>query len=110
RAPGATHRRVNWAETRLWGGFLHSGVFGTHPNTAGGSGRSPEEVVLLAVRKQPLTCTFTVGEGGLEPPRGCPHWHLKPARLPFRHSPGEPPERSSRVRRSRRTKGAKRPP
>ena len=30
---------------------------------------------------------FTVGEGGLEPPRGCPHWHLKPARLPFRHSP-----------------------
>ena len=28
-----------------------------------------------------------VGEGGLEPPRGCPHWHLKPARLPFRHSP-----------------------
>jgi hypothetical protein len=28
-----------------------------------------------------------VGEGGLEPPRGFPHWHLKPARLPFRHSP-----------------------
>jgi hypothetical protein len=28
-----------------------------------------------------------VGEGGLEPPRGNPHWHLKPARLPFRHSP-----------------------
>ena len=20
---------------------------------------------------------------GLEPPRGCPHWHLKPARLPI---------------------------
>ena len=28
-----------------------------------------------------------VGEGGLEPPRPCEHWHLKPARLPFRHSP-----------------------
>ena len=25
-------------------------------------------------------------EGGLEPPRPCEHWHLKPARLPFRHS------------------------
>ena len=35
----------------------------------------------------------TVGEGGLEPPRGCPHWHLKPARLPFRHSPEWRPER-----------------
>ena len=23
--------------------------------------------------------------GGLEPPRPCGHWHLKPARLPFRH-------------------------
>ncbi len=30
----------------------------------------------------------TVGEGGLEPPRPEGHWHLKPARLPFRHSPG----------------------
>ena len=28
-----------------------------------------------------------VGEGGLEPPRPFEHWHLKPARLPFRHSP-----------------------
>jgi hypothetical protein len=28
-----------------------------------------------------------VGEGGLEPPRPYEHWHLKPARLPFRHSP-----------------------
>lgn len=27
-----------------------------------------------------------VREGGLEPPRPCGHWHLKPARLPFRHS------------------------
>ena len=31
--------------------------------------------------------TREVGEGGLEPPRPCEHWHLKPARLPFRHSP-----------------------
>ncbi len=28
-----------------------------------------------------------MGEGGLEPPRPFEHWHLKPARLPFRHSP-----------------------
>ena len=28
-----------------------------------------------------------VGKGGLEPPRPCGHWHLKPARLPFRHLP-----------------------
>ena len=28
-----------------------------------------------------------VGEGGFEPPRPEGHWHLKPARLPFRHSP-----------------------
>jgi len=26
-----------------------------------------------------------VREGGLEPPRPFEHWHLKPARLPFRH-------------------------
>src|SRR5690606_34902730 len=31
--------------------------------------------------------TISVGEGGLEPPRPFGHWHLKPARLPFRHSP-----------------------
>ena len=30
-----------------------------------------------------------VGERGVEPPRACAHWHLKPARLPFRHSPPE---------------------
>ena len=30
---------------------------------------------------------LAVGEGGLEPPRPEGHWHLKPARLPFRHSP-----------------------
>src|SRR5262245_23286301 len=28
-----------------------------------------------------------VGEGGLEPPHPFEYWHLKPARLPFRHSP-----------------------
>ncbi len=33
--------------------------------------------------------TAVVGEGGLEPPRPEGHWHLKPARLPFRHSPGK---------------------
>ncbi len=35
----------------------------------------------------------SVGEGGLEPPRPEGHWHLKPARLPFRHSPERPAER-----------------
>lgn len=42
----------------------------------------------------------TVGEGGLEPPRPEGHWHLKPARLPFRHSPettGGPYHCSSRT-------------
>lgn len=34
-----------------------------------------------------LTLSALVGEGGLEPPRPEGHWHLKPARLPFRHSP-----------------------
>jgi hypothetical protein len=36
--------------------------------------------------------TNFVGEGGLEPPRPEGHWHLKPARLPFRHSPKQPVE------------------
>lgn len=30
---------------------------------------------------------LSVGEEGLEPSRPEGHWHLKPARLPFRHSP-----------------------
>ena len=34
-----------------------------------------------------VTGPFLVSEGGLEPPRPFEHWHLKPARLPFRHSP-----------------------
>ena len=33
-----------------------------------------------------LTSANMVREGGFEPPRPCGHWHLKPARLPFRHS------------------------
>ena len=33
-----------------------------------------------------LITVLLVGEGGLEPPRPYEHWHLKPARLPFRHS------------------------
>ena len=33
------------------------------------------------IREEPV-----VREGGIEPPRPCGHWHLKPARLPFRHS------------------------
>ena len=34
-----------------------------------------------------FTAYLLVSEGGLEPPRPFEHWHLKPARLPFRHSP-----------------------
>src|SRR5947199_1233928 len=39
------------------------------------------------LRPLSLSNCFCVGEGGLEPPRPEGHWHLKPARLPFRHSP-----------------------
>ena len=34
----------------------------------------------------PKTGVLCVREGGFEPPRPFGHWHLKPARLPFRHS------------------------
>jgi site-specific DNA recombinase len=40
---------------------------------------------------------WLVGEGGLEPPRPYGHWHLKPARLPFRHSPEKQRARVARV-------------
>jgi hypothetical protein len=39
------------------------------------------------MRKPMSRLIIFVGEGGLEPPRPEGHWHLKPARLPFRHSP-----------------------
>ena len=39
-------------------------------------------------RRRPLPGKgLLVGEGGLEPPHPFEYWHLKPARLPFRHSP-----------------------
>ena len=38
-----------------------------------------------------------MGEGGLEPPRPYEHWHLKPARLPFRHSPELPHHTSNEI-------------
>ena len=50
-------------------------------------GRNSVEVGAADATKPLLSRGLVVGEGGLEPPRGCPHWHLKPARLPFRHSP-----------------------
>ena len=43
------------------------------PGTANGTTPEPD----------PVRC---VREGGFEPPRPFGHWHLKPARLPFRHS------------------------
>ena len=39
--------------------------------------------------RRSVTCgssSLHVREGGFEPPRPFGHWHLKPARLPFRHS------------------------
>ena len=41
-------------------------------------------------RARDLQLIHIAGEGGLEPPRPEGHWHLKPARLPFRHSPQQP--------------------
>jgi hypothetical protein len=55
-----------------------------HPNTKVTT--SFEFVTLCRQFIEPLV----VGEGGLEPPRPEGHWHLKPARLPFRHSPQQP--------------------
>ena len=42
----------------------------------------------IAIKQGRLVCSedSLVREGGLEPPRPFEHWHLKPARLPFRHS------------------------
>ena len=53
------------------------------PGIAGGL-----TVGLSSVSIQPweVRGELVVREGGLEPPRPCGHWHLKPARLPFRHS------------------------
>ena len=52
-------------------------------------GHEPDEFVTCMPQfVEPLI----VGEGGLEPPRPEGHWHLKPARLPFRHSPQQPGE------------------
>jgi site-specific DNA recombinase len=50
------------------------------------SARKPRELLLSGVGSSNGTL---VGERGLEPPRGCPHRNLNPARLPFRHSPAE---------------------
>jgi hypothetical protein len=41
----------------------------------------------VAIGETLLNRCFRVGEGGLEPPHPFEYWHLKPARLPFRHSP-----------------------
>ena len=57
-------------------------------NRVAGTGKAPA----LPGPSQPIACrSHVVGEGGLEPPRPFEHWHLKPARLPFRHSPERKP-------------------
>jgi hypothetical protein len=40
---------------------------------------------------------LVVGEGGFEPPHACAHWHLKPACLPFHHSPMIPLQEPARI-------------
>ena len=40
-------------------------------------------VVMTSVGLDSVIEATVVGEGGLEPPRPCGHWHLKPARLPI---------------------------
>ena len=56
----------------------------------GGRGTAPDRCL------QRAGAVPSVREGGLEPPRPFGHWHLKPARLPFRHS--RAPEHISTVR------------
>ena len=55
-----------------------------------GGSRTPSTRVRGPERKNPGTTAGvreTRGRGGLEPPHPFEYWHLKPARLPFRHSP-----------------------
>src|SRR5699024_7789828 len=53
---------------------------GAERNAGGQARRSPSpDLVQASVRGS----SFAVREGGLEPPRPCGHWHLKPARLPI---------------------------
>ncbi len=66
----------------------------------------PERLQLVCIRDgrtwNPLQIRGNlVREGGFEPPRPCGHWHLKPARLPFRHSRGSQLVRTSRERLAR---------
>ena len=58
-------------------------------------GRNPVEKPPPAAEHTQLSWGFEVGKGGLEPPRPYGHWHLKPARLPFRHLPGRGAHRSA---------------
>ena len=63
----------------------------------------------LPIRKRPPISRgpSLVREGGFEPPRPFGHWHLKPARLPFRHS--RAPEKTS-TQAGRGVMGAPGPP
>ena len=49
----------------------------------------PGQIALTGDFREEMTPTFGnipyVRKGGFEPPRPFGHWHLKPARLPFRH-------------------------
>ena len=68
-----------------------------HPRCGGRDARFVGNGAISAVgfareRRNPWSIGINQGfcvvrERGVEPPRPCGHWHLKPARLPFRHSP-----------------------
>ena len=45
--------------------------------------RQPKTQKISGHRVNDVPGLHTVREGGLEPPRCCHHWHLKPARLPI---------------------------
>lgn len=69
-----------------------AGINGPNPSeqSTGQRCRPPEEGTCKVVARPRFpgeTSPEPVGEGGLEPPHPFEYWHLKPARLPFRHSP-----------------------
>ena len=107
----------SWARLPCGSGWARPGAEGPH---------QPGQAVRRAARTSRTACPaagpdtpysvgsypFLVREGGFEPPRPFGHWHLKPARLPFRHSRalthcgGRPPRNQNRTGRPRRELGS----
>ena len=82
-----TNPLAMWNWTTPTGANMSTMKSGTGQLLALCKGRSPVEVGAFGKEKPLLSRGFIVGEGGLEPPHPFEYWHLKPARLPFRHSP-----------------------